>query len=173
MAILFYGLFILIICQKLAIFKVGILWLYNYIAFIIYNPFKLLQCHIQYGGYPTWQAPHKPYMGNRGSKLYMAKPFPPYLGRDNLHPAFFAGYAPVLHPFIFSAITFIILYRAEYLCAKKAVSLWLECPVIYGLRLFYLAKRPLSYLIRRCKRYPYGRKISRFFLFSKKRHYSF
>ena len=70
----------------------------------------------------------------------MPHPFPSYLCKCNLYAALLADNTLILHPLIFSTDTLPVLYRTEYLPTEKPISLRFECPVIYGLRFFYLAK---------------------------------
>ena len=102
-------------------------------------------------------------MGYGTGQFNMSHPFATDLGLDDLYPAFFTNNAPVFHALIFSAITFIILGRAEYFGTKKTVPFRLESPVVDGLRLFNLAMRPFPDLLRRGQRNFYGTEIQRVF----------
>jgi len=62
----------------------------------------------------------------------------------------------MLHPLVLAAVAFIILGRAEDLGTEQTVTLGLECPVIYGLRLFHLTERALTDLFRRGNGNPDG-----------------
>ncbi len=59
----------------------------------------------------------------------------------------FAYDAPVFHPFIFAAVTFIVFGGPENLSTEKALPFWFECSVIDCFRLFYLTMRPLQNLL--------------------------
>jgi hypothetical protein len=73
----------------------------------------------------------------------MTHPFATYFRLDDFHPTFLAHDPAVFHSFVFTAITFIVLDRAEYLGTKKAVPFRLEGSVIDGFRLLDLAIRSL------------------------------
>ena len=70
---------------------------------------------------------------------------------------------------VLSAVTLPVLCRSEYLFAEKSVLLRLQSTVVDGLRLLYLAVRPLPYLFRRSQTDLYRIKtdglICGFFLF--------
>jgi hypothetical protein len=68
---------------------------------------------------------------------------------NDFHAAFFADNAPVLHPFVFTAITFIIFGGAKDLGTEEPVLFWFERPIVNGLRLFYLSMGPGFDLLRR------------------------
>jgi hypothetical protein len=70
----------------------------------------------------------------------MTHPFPPNLGLDDLHPAFFADHPAVFHPLIFPAVTLVILGGAEDFSAEKAFPFGFKGPIVDGLRLFNLPK---------------------------------
>jgi hypothetical protein len=74
----------------------------------------------------------------------------------------------MLHALVFSAIALVILNRSENLGTEKSVSFWLECPVVNGLRFFYLSMGPVPYLARRSERNSYGIETYWFLGFSKK-----
>src|SRR5512135_2346582 len=104
-------------------------------------------------------------MRDWGCKLDMSQPFAPNLRLDDLHPALVADDAPVLHPFVLAAYAFPVLYRTEYLRAKKSVPFRLECPVVDRLGLFHLAVRPFAYPFRRGELDPYRLEVSRILRF--------
>jgi hypothetical protein len=81
----------------------------------------------------------------------MAESFPPYLGLDNLDPAFFTDYPPVLHAFILSAVTLIVFDRAKDLGTEQTIAFRFKSPVVNGLRFFNFTVRPLKDLGRRGK----------------------
>ena len=87
-------------------------------------------------------------MGNRRSELDMTEPFPSYLRLNHLNTAFFTNHPTVFHPFIFSAVTFVVLHRAENFGTEKSVTFRLECAIIYRLRFFYLSMGPVHDLFR-------------------------
>ena len=80
----------------------------------------------------------KPDMGNRGSQLNVAQPFPADLGLDNLDTAFLADDAAVLHALVLAAIALVVFNRTENLGTEQTVAFRLKCPVVDGLRFFYL-----------------------------------
>ena len=84
----------------------------------------------------------------------MRHSFPAYLGLDDLNPAFFTDNASVLHAFVFTAVTLVILHWPKDLGAKKAVSFGLESTIVNGLGLFHLTVRPLRDLLGAGQRYP-------------------
>ena len=69
----------------------------------------------------------------------MSQALAPDFGLDDLDAAFIAYDAAVLHPLVFAADAFPVLYRPENLCAKKSVPFRLESTVIYRFRFFYFA----------------------------------
>src|SRR5208282_6875734 len=74
----------------------------------------------------------------------------------------------MFHPFVLSAETFPVFYRAEYFGAEKPVAFRLESAVVNGLRLFYFSVGPFPDLLRRSKFYPYCIKVFRILWFLKK-----
>jgi hypothetical protein len=76
------------------------------------------------------------------SQLNVAHPLAANLGLNHLDAAFLAHHAPVLHPFVFAAVAFIIFDRAEYSGAEKPVALGLERAIIDCLRFLDLSIRP-------------------------------
>ena len=79
----------------------------------------------------------------------MAETFTPDLGLDNFNTALFTDHTAVLHAFVFSAVTFVILGGTENLRTEQTFSLGLECPVVDGFGFFDLTERPLPDLFRR------------------------
>jgi hypothetical protein len=86
----------------------------------------------------------------------MAKSFTPHLGLDNLNTALLTDHTTVLHALVLSTIALVILNRPKDLGTEKAIPLRLECPVIDGLRFFYLSMGPIPDLSRRGERNPYS-----------------
>ena len=66
----------------------------------------------------------------------------------DLHAAAVADLALVADLLILAAVALPVLRRAKDSFAEQAVALGLECAVVDGFRLFYLAVRPLTDLIR-------------------------
>lgn len=97
----------------------------------------------------------------------MTETLTPNLGLDDLNTAFFADHAAVFHPFIFAAITLVILNRSEDLGAEQAITLRFEGAVIYGLRFFHLAMGPFQNFLRRGQRNFYLVKLNRSLWFCK------
>ncbi len=83
-------------------------------------------------------------MRDRCGQFNMPHPLTANLGQSDLNAAFLTDNAPVLHPLIFTAQTFIIADRAKDAGTKQAVFLWLEGTIVDGFRLLDLTKRPGS-----------------------------
>ena len=86
----------------------------------------------------------------------MAHPLPADLGLDDFHPALLTDNASMFHPFVFTTITFIIFGGAKDLGTEESIFLRFECPIVNGLRLFYLSMGPGFDLFRRSDRDPDG-----------------
>ncbi len=67
-----------------------------------------------------------------------------HLAGNNFHPALFADDTTVLHAFIFTAITLVVLGRPENLGAKQTITLGLEGPVVNRLGLFNFTERSFT-----------------------------
>lgn len=93
-------------------------------------------------------------MSDRGGQSDMSHPLPAHLGLDDFHPALLADNAPVLHPFVFTAIAFIVFGGAKDLGTEEPVFFRFEGPIVNGLRLFDLSMRPGFDFFRRGDRDP-------------------
>ena len=72
-----------------------------------------------------------------------------YLGLRYLDAAFLANDTAMLEALVLSAQALVVLDRTEYLGAEKAIAFRLERPIVDGLRLLHLAKRPGPHHVRR------------------------
>jgi len=77
----------------------------------------------------------------------MRHSFTPHFRLNNFNTALFTDNPAMLHAFIFSAITLIVLGGAKDFCTEKTIPFRLECPVVYGFRFFDFTMRPLSDLV--------------------------
>src|SRR6266498_5730768 len=80
----------------------------------------------------------------------MPEPLAAHLRLDDLHAAFLAHDAAVLHALVFAAVALPIFRWAKDLRTEKPIALRLESPIIDGLRFLHLAVRPLTDFLRRC-----------------------
>jgi hypothetical protein len=88
---------------------------------------------------------------------------------DDLHAALFTDNPSMLHPFVFAAIAFIVLGRAENLGTEEPILFGFESPVVDGLRLLHLSVGPRFNLLRRSDGDTNGIIVDRVFGFFKKR----
>jgi hypothetical protein len=93
-------------------------------------------------------------MGNGGSQFDVAHPLAAHLGAGNLHAAPLADDALEPDALVLAAVALPVPGRAENLLAEEPVLLWLQGPVVNGLRLLDLAVRPQPNVIRRGKANP-------------------
>ncbi len=91
-------------------------------------------------------------MHDRSCQFDVAHPLTPHLGLNNFDAALFADYATMAHPFVLTAVTFVIFGRAKYFRAKQTIAFRFESPVIDRLRLFYFAMGPRANLVGRRNR---------------------
>ena len=101
-------------------------------------------------------------MGYRGSQFYVPHALPAHFGPCDFHATAIAYHAPETNALVFAAIAFEILRGAKYAFAEKAILLWLESALVYGLWLGDLTIRPRSYLLRRGQRDANGIEIVNF-----------
>jgi len=72
----------------------------------------------------------------------MPHTFTTHLSKRYFNATFFTDHTAVLEALVFTAKALVITGRAKNLGAKQAITLWLECTVVDGLRLFHFAIRP-------------------------------
>ena len=84
-------------------------------------------------------------------KLNVSHSLAAHLLCGDLDSALIADLSLVTNSLILSAEAFPVLCRPEDPFAEETVALGFERSVVYGLGLFHLAVRPLSYHFRRCK----------------------
>ena len=88
-------------------------------------------------------------MSHRGAEFYMAHSFPTHNRTRNFDAALVADDALIPNAFIFSAVTLIVLFRAEYLLIKESVLFGALGAVVDGLRFGDLSRGPCEYAFRR------------------------
>ena len=81
-------------------------------------------------------------MSDRGGQSDMSHPLPAHLGLDDFHPAFLADNTPVFHPFVFTAIAFIVFGGAKNLGTEESIFFRFESPIVNGLWLLHLSMGP-------------------------------
>jgi hypothetical protein len=96
--------------------------------------FQVSGCHVQNKTHSAGDSFEIPDMGNRGSQLNVAHPFPSDFGFGNFYAALVADDSLVANLFVFSAVAFPVLLGSENLFAEKAVGFWFEGSVVNGLR---------------------------------------
>ena len=72
-----------------------------------------------------------------------------HFGQGNFDAALFTDHATMLEALIFSAQTFVVFDRPEYLGAKQPVALRFERAIVNGFRLFHFAVGPRTDLFGR------------------------
>ena len=88
-----------------------------------------------------------PDVAHRRGKLDVAHALAAYLGARDLNTAALAHDALEADTLVLAAVALPVLGRTEDLLAEESVLLWLEGAVVYRLRLFDLATRPLADLL--------------------------
>ncbi len=78
-------------------------------------------------------------MGYRTGQLNVAHTIPTHFRQSDLDTTFLTNDTAVLHAFIFTAKTLVILYRTKNFGAKQTFTLGLEGTVVNSLRLFHFA----------------------------------
>ena len=95
-----------------------------------------------------WQRFQEPDVRHRGRQRDVPHSFAAHLGLDHFDAALLTYDTTVLHALVLSAVTLVILYRAEDLGAEQPVAFRLESPVVDRLWLLDFAKRPLPNFFR-------------------------
>ena len=116
------------------------------------------------------QRPEVPDMGDRHNKLNMAGTLATHFLLGNFHTAAVADDALVADALIFTAMALVILGRAEYAFAEKAVALGLISTIVDGLGFEYLAIRISLDILRRGQSDGYLREVTLYLVFSFKCH---
>ena len=105
--------------------------------------------YVQYEAHTARYALEIPYMRYRSSQLDMAHALTAHFSASHLDAAAVAYDALIADALVLAAVAFPVAGWSEYALAEQAVTLRLERTIVYGLRLLYLAVRPLTYLFRR------------------------
>src|SRR5437773_713413 len=80
----------------------------------------------------------------RYHEVYVAKSFPAYALFGNFYTATVANNAFIADTLVFTAVTFIVLYRTENPFAEQTAHFRLECSVVDRFRLGYLTITPFQ-----------------------------
>src|SRR3989344_3966002 len=118
-----------------------------YISSKIDHLLKVRYRNIEKNAHSGRHSAQKPYMRHRSRKLDVPHALAANYRAGNLDSTFFTDNVFVADPAVFSAVTFVIFFRAEYFLVKKASALGTPCAVIYSLGLGNFSKRPFFYLL--------------------------
>ena len=132
---------------------------YN-VSLEVQDGFEIAQRDVEQVPDAAGQSLEEPHMRAGGRQLDVAQALTPYFRERHFHTALVADDPAMLHPLVLSAETFPIRHRTENARAKQPIALRLECPVVDGLGLGYLAMRPASDFLRRGQADADGVKIS-------------
>ena len=88
-------------------------------------------------------------MRHRTGQLDVAHALTPHLGKRHFNTALFTDHTTVLEALVLAAQAFVILDRAENLCAEQAITFRLESTVVNSLRLFDFTVGPGMNQVRR------------------------
>ena len=121
--------------------------------------FKRSRRHIKQKSHFARCSSEIPDMRYRSRKLYVSHTFTANLCTCYFNAASVAHNAFKAHFLEFAAVTLPVLSGSEYFFAVQAVLFRLQCPVIYGFRLFYLSVRPFSNFFWGSKSHTDGNKI--------------
>src|SRR5690348_16764549 len=120
----------------------------NDVVLEIEHPLQILQRHVEHQTDTGRKRFQEPDMGDGRGELDMPHTVAPDLLDGDLDATFLADDALVLHPFVFAAKAFVVLYGAEDPGTEQSIPFWFEGPVIDGFRFLDLAMRPAKDLIR-------------------------
>ena len=139
----------LVLGNDLHLLEIGGAGVKHDVGIEIEHLFKIYHGHVEERTDLGGQGLQKPDMRDRRGQLDMAHALAAHRGGDDFNPALFADDAAVLHAFIFTAVTFVVLHRPENFGAEKAVAFGLEGTIVNGFRLLNFAERPLPDAFRR------------------------
>ncbi len=110
---------------------------------------QIAQRHVQKLTDAAGQALEEPHVGDGRGQLDVSHALPAHPSPRDLHPALVAHHARELHALVLAARALVVLGGPEDAGAEQTVALWLERPVVDGLRLLHLAVRPVANLLGR------------------------
>ena len=87
-------------------------------------------------------------MDDRGGEFDMPHPLPSHPTVGNLYTTAIANHPLVLHPPVFSAGAFPVLFRPENFLTEKAIFFRFVGTIINRLRFLDLSKRPTTNIVR-------------------------
>ena len=137
--------------QKLVLFERRLAGIDHDIGLEIENPLQIAERHVEQMTDAAREAFEEPDMRHGAGELDMSEPLAPHFRLSNLHTAFVANDAAVLHALVLAAQALPVGYGPEDLGAEKTIPLRFEGAVVDRLRLCHLAMRPGADLFGRCQ----------------------
>ncbi len=131
---------ILLFSKKIKLFNtLGCARVDDHVTLIIYYGIKLLGGKTQKITYLIGQRTEIPDVSHRHNKADVSHTLAAHLLFCDHYTATVANNALIADTLILSAVTFIVLYRTEYLLTEKTIALGLIGAVVDGFRLGYLS----------------------------------
>src|SRR5882762_5330797 len=136
------------VLDDFAIFHRSIAGLDYDVGFEVEDRLEVAQGNVEQVSNAAGQALEEPNMRAGRSQLNVTQSLTAHFGERNLHTAFVADHAAVLHALVLAAQALPVGDWAENAGAEQAVPLWLEGPVVDGLRFGHFPVRPAADLFR-------------------------
>ena len=130
---------VLSLVQQLALLQRGQAGIGDDIGCEVQDLLQVAGAEIQHEAYAGRNSLEVPDVGHRSCKLDVAHALAAHLGSCDFNAAAVADLALVAYPLVFSAVALPVLSGSEYPLAEESVTFGLECAVVDGLGLLYLA----------------------------------
>src|SRR5262249_3624549 len=121
---------VLFFAQQLLLGDGCLAWIDDHILLEIEDLLQLSQRHIKEIADATGQPLKEPHMRHWACQLNMPKAFTAHFRLNDLHTAFLADDAAMLHALVFTTVALPIFCRAENLGAEKPVAFRFKGPII-------------------------------------------